>query len=101
MKKRMLSLLTGAALLGTVGVASAAEPMVLTNAAMDEITAAGKGKHHGSNGSDVDQRAVAIARNHCEESVCQANAAAVNQNGGFLNVANITQVNVALNIDID
>ena len=39
MKKSVLSLLTGAALLGTVGVASAAEPMVLTNAAMDGITA--------------------------------------------------------------
>jgi hypothetical protein len=39
MKKSVLSLLTGAALLGTVGVASAAEPMVLTNAAMDMVTA--------------------------------------------------------------
>jgi hypothetical protein len=93
MKKRMLSLLTGAALLGTVGVASAAEPMVLTNAAMDTITA---GRHS----SDVDQRAVAIARNHCTQSVCQANAAAINQNG-WINTATITQVNVALGIDID
>jgi hypothetical protein len=89
MKKSMLSLLTGAALLGSVGVASAAEPMVLANAAMDTITA----------GRDVDQRAVAVAVNRCNRSVCQANAAAVNQNGG-LNVANITQVNVALDIDI-
>jgi hypothetical protein len=89
MKKSMLSLLTGAALLGSVGVASAAEPMVLANAAMDTITA----------GRDVDQRAVAVAVNRCNRSVCQANAAAVNQNGGF-NVANITQVNVALDIDI-
>lgn len=88
MKKSMLSLLTGAALLGSVGVASAAEPMVLANAAMDTITAAG-----------VNQRAVAFAVNRCNRSVCQANAAAVNQNGGF-NVANITQVNVALDIDI-
>lgn len=92
MKKSMLSLLTGAALLGSVGVASAAEPMVLSNAAMDTITA---GRHR----TDVDQRAVAVAANRCNRSVCQANAAAVNQNGGF-NVANITQVNVALDIDI-
>jgi hypothetical protein len=63
--------------------------MVLANAAMDTITA----------GRDVDQRAVAVAVNRCNRSVCQANAAAVNQNGGF-NVANITQVNVALDIDI-
>lgn len=91
MKKSMLSLLTGAALLGSVGVASAAEPMVLANAAMDTITA----------GRDVDQRAVAVAVNRCNRSVCQANAAAVNQNGVFgANVANITQVNVALGIDI-
>jgi hypothetical protein len=89
MKKSMLSLLTGAALLGSVGVASAAEPMVLANAAMDTITA----------GRDVDQRGVAVAVNRCNRSVCQANAAAVNQNGGF-NLANITQVNVALDIDI-
>ena len=39
MKKNVLSLLTGAALLGSVGVASAAELMVLPNAAMDGITA--------------------------------------------------------------
>lgn len=90
MKKSMLSLLTGAALLGSVGVASAAEPMVLANAAMDTITA-----------GRVDQRAVAVAVNRCNRSVCQANAAAVNQNGVFgANVANITQVNVALGIDI-
>jgi hypothetical protein len=89
MKKSMLSLLTGAALLGSVGVASAAEPMVLGNAAMDTITAAG-----------VHQRAVAVAVNRCYRSVCQANAAAVTQNGG-INTANITQVNVALNIDIN
>jgi hypothetical protein len=89
MKKSMLSLLTGAALLGSVGVASAAEPMILANAAMDTITA-----------GSVHQRAVAVAANRCNRSVCQANAAAVNQNG-FLNTANITQVNVALDIDID
>lgn len=88
MKKSMLSLLTGAALLGSVGVASAAEPMILANAAMDTITAG------------VHQRAIAVAANRCNRSVCQANAAAVNQNG-FLNTANITQVNVALDIDID
>jgi uncharacterized low-complexity protein len=89
MKKSVLSLLTGAALLGTVGVASAAEPMILANAAMDTITA-----------GSVYQRAVAVAANRCNRSVCQANAAAVNQNG-FVNTANITQVNVALDIDID
>jgi hypothetical protein len=87
MKKSVLSLLTGAALLGSVGVASAAEPMVLTNAALDEVTAAGSR-----------QFAIAAAVNVCSRgAVCQANAAAVNQRG-FVNVSEITQLNIAIDV---
>jgi hypothetical protein len=71
MKKSMLSLLTGAALLGSVGVASAAEPMVLTNAAMDKVTAG------------VRQEGVSVAANSCSRgAVCQAASQVANVNRG-------------------